>query len=159
MLKSLLMSALLAAAAATPALAQPTVLPGMVDATNPELIRELAAEHGGATLEETGTDDPVIRGDTGGVPYTIYFHTCTEHAACEDIRFYSVFIGNKQAFEVVNSWNRDKRYGKAYLNGDLDAVLEMDVNLLGGVRRGNLQASFDIWVRVLDSFAVEIGAK
>ena len=42
--------------------------------------------------------------------------------------------------ETINAWNRDTRFGKAFLDEDLDAVIEFDVNLEHGVSRDNLDA-------------------
>ena len=47
---------------------------------------------------------------------------CTDNANCEDVNFYSGFLDNKPDLETINAWNRDKRFGKAYLDSDLDAV-------------------------------------
>jgi hypothetical protein len=34
--------------------------------------------------------------------------------------------------EIVNTWNKDNRYGKAYLDGDGEPILEYDIDLEGG---------------------------
>lgn len=84
---------------------------------------------------------------------------CTDNANCEDLNFYAGFLDNKQTLEVINAWNRDKRFGKAYLDADLDAVVEFDVNLEHGVSRANLDAAFGIWSIILEQYTSYIGYK
>ena len=47
------------------------------------------------------------------------------------LQFQAGFRGNP-ALGKVNTWNRDNRYGKAYLDGDDEPVLEYDLDLEGG---------------------------
>jgi hypothetical protein len=49
----------------------------------------------------------------------------------------------------VNRWNRDYRFGKAYVDAEGDVILEWDVNLWGGVSPANLDDTFDWWRTVL----------
>ena len=50
----------------------------------------------------------------------------------------------------MNAWNRDRRFGKAYIDADGDIAIEMDVNLWGGVTPKNLDDTFDWWRIVLE---------
>ena len=59
--------------------------------------------------------------------------------------------------EAINAWNRDKRFGKAYLDSDLDAVIEYDVNLEHGISRENLDSTFQVWSLILKQYADYIG--
>jgi hypothetical protein len=56
---------------------------------------------------------------------------------------------------MMADWNREKRFGKAYLDQDGDATVEMNVNLHGGVSLANLEATIDWWRLILDEFADE----
>jgi hypothetical protein len=82
---------------------------------------------------------------------------CTSNTNCEDLNFYAGFRDNKPTLEVINAWNRDKRFGKAYLDSDLDAVIEFDLNLVHGVTRENLDAAFSLWTLILDQYTTYIG--
>ena len=153
MLKQFALAGRLAASAYT-AQAQSIVDGNMVDE-----ILNIARGYGSATLETQSNGDPKISGRVEGVTYQVFFMNCTDNASCEDLNFYAGFLDNKQTLDVINAWNRDKRFGKAYLDSDLDAVVEFDVNLEHGVTRENLDAAFGLWTLILDQYTTYIGYK
>jgi hypothetical protein len=128
-----------------------------IDGSQVDEIVNIARGYGAATLETQGNGDPRIAGKIEGVSYHAFFMNCTDHTDCEDINFYAGFLDNKQTLDAINEWNRDKRFGKAYLDTDLDAVIEYDVNLERGVTRENLDANFAVWSLVLGQFTTFIG--
>lgn len=144
----------LAWGAAFPAQAQQ-----LVDGSQIDEIVNIARGYGAATLETRSNGDPVIRGKIEGVAYQVIFSNCTDNANCEDFSFYAVFPGNKQTLEAINAWNRDKRFSKAYLDADLDAAIDFDINLEYGVSQRNLDAAFSVWSLVLEQFTTYIGHK
>ncbi len=153
MLRSLFLAGVLLVASSLPTQAQT-----LVDGTSVDEIVNLARGYGAASSDTTADGQPMIVGKVSGVEYRVFFHDCTD-TGCPTIRFYSLFAGNKPTLEMINEWNRDKRWGKAYVDADLDAVLEWDVNLAYGVARENLDDSISIWVQILDAYATFIGAK
>src|SRR5690606_23996238 len=118
MFKQLVLGAAFVASSAFAAHAQ-----AIVDGSNPEEIVNAARGYGSATLEAQSNGDPMITGRVEGVLYQVFFMNCTDNANCEDLNFYAGFLDNKPTLEVINAWNRDKRFGKAYLDSDLDAVV------------------------------------
>ena len=153
-LKSVILGGALAMGAALSAQAQT-----LVDGNQIDEILNIARGYGSATMETQSNGDPKITGKIEGVTYQVFFMNCTDNSACEDLNFYAGFLDNKQTLEVINSWNRDKRFGKAYLDSDLDAVIEFDLNLEHGVTRENLDAAFSLWTLVLDQYTTYIGYK
>lgn len=153
-LKSLILGGAMALSAALGVQAQ-----AIVDGTQVEEILNLARGYGAANLETQSNGDPKLAGKIEGVTYHVFFMNCTDNSNCEDINFYAGFLDNKPSLEMINDWNRDKRFGKAYLDSDLDAVIEFDVNLEYGVTRQNLDAAFSVWSLVLDQFTTYIGHK
>jgi len=153
---SLVLGGALLLAGATAAAAQDGVI---VDGGQPDEIVNVARGYGSATLERQSNGDPMIAGKIEGVTYQVYFMNCTANANCEDLNFYAGFLDNKQTLEAINAWNRDKRFGKAYLDHDLDAVIEFDLNLEHGVSRANLDAAFSLWSLILDQYTIYIGYK
>ncbi len=131
----------------------------LVDGGQIDEILNIARGYGAASLETQSNGDPKIAGKIEGVTYQVFFMNCTDNKDCEDLNFYAGFLDNKQTLEAMNDWNRDKRFGKAYLDGDLDAVIEFDVNLVHGVTRKNLDAAFELWTLVLNQYATYIGFK
>jgi hypothetical protein len=153
-LRTVLFGAGLALAVSGPAAAQ-TVL----DGSSVDEILNVAKGYGSATLDSQSNGDPKISGRIDGIPYQVYFMNCTDNTACQDVNFYAGFLDNKPDLETINAWNREKRFGKAYLDSDLDAVLEWDLNLEYGVTRENLDAAFSLWWLLLDQYTTYIGAR
>jgi hypothetical protein len=140
--------------------AEETVAPpttGLLDGGSVDAILALAKTRGEATLETQEGGDPKISGTTGDIPYEVYFMNCTDHTACEDLNLYAGFLDLRPKPDVINTWNRDKRFGKAYLDKDGDAVVEMDINLEHGISSENLDADFAVWALVVEQFAKHVG--
>lgn len=127
-----------------------------VDAENPDAILNIARGYGAATLEKDNQGDPKITGRIDGSKYGIFFYGCSSGAKCDDIQFAAAWAGKKVSLEDINKWNRDKRFGRAYLDRDNDPVLEMDVNVDHGVTKANLDDTFDYWVKVMKAFKKEV---
>lgn len=127
-----------------------------IDGSAIDDILALAQGYGEATLETQDNGQPRIAGQVDGVPYQVFFLNCGS-GLCEDLNFYAGFGGIKPAMDSMNAWNRDKRFGRAYLDSDLDAVIEYDINLEYGVARENLNAAFGVWSLVLAQFADYVG--
>lgn len=138
-------------------LVAPATAQEIIDGSRIDEIVAIAAAHGEARLEAQANGDPRIAGTIGGVPYQLFLMNCTAHADCEDLNFYSGFRDIKPTMDALNAWNRDKRFGNAYLDADLDAVIEYDVNLEYGVSRDNLDAAFALWSLLLSEFASHVG--
>src|SRR5690606_15378694 len=146
---------MLAGLAAGPALSQAGA--AVVTGADVEAILAIARRHGEAEREDQYSDDPGISGVIDGIDYYVYFVNCGGPAGCEDLNFYAGFYDIRPELEAINEWNRDRRFGKAYLDHDGDAVVEMDINLEHGVTADNLDSSFQVWALVLSEFVAHIG--
>jgi Putative bacterial sensory transduction regulator len=50
------------------------------------------------------------------------------------IQLYAGFkSGGKVSLDTINTWNREKRFSRAYIDSENDAVIESDLDLEGGV--------------------------
>lgn len=128
----------------------------IVDATNPETVRDIASGYGSATLDTDNTGDPMIVGRLDGTKYGIYFYGCKEGKKCRSVQFSAGWAGSKVTLEQLDEWNRTTRFGKAYLDKDGDPRLEMDVNLDGGVTRKNFDDWVDWWKVSLKGFKSKV---
>jgi hypothetical protein len=152
---------MLALTIAAPALAQQTI----VNATDPDAILTVARAHGSAVLSDDtmfpdGTGDPTIEVTTSSLTYYVRFRNCNDsHAKCEDLNFYAGFADIKPTLDQINAWNRDWRFGHAYVDADLDAVIEFDLDLEYGTTQDSLEAAFAIWDGLIDKFSDYIGYK
>lgn len=71
----------------------------------------------------------------------------------ESVQFRAAFGDVETAMEDVNQWNASKRYSTSYLDSDNDPVLNLDLDLAGGVTRARIvdylhtcKVSFETWV-------------
>ena len=136
----------------------PATAQTLVDATNLDSILAIAKDYGTAELETDSTGDPMVSGTIGPTQYAVFFYGCTDGADCTTIQFMSSYV-NPGAVDAtaINSWNAEKRFGKAFLDDEGDPVIEMNVNLWSGVSENNLNDTFDWWRVVIESFEEYIG--
>ncbi|WEK05833.1 MAG: YbjN domain-containing protein [Candidatus Devosia phytovorans] len=149
--KSLLLAAGLALTSIVTAQAQ-----DLLTGANEDEILTAAKTLGAATLSHCNQGDPVIDGLAGDTRYQIYFRNCTASADCEDLNFYAGFSARPD-LEAINTWNRDKRFSRAYLDDVGDAAVEMDLDLVKGVTADYLASQIALWSQVVDEFSAHIG--
>jgi hypothetical protein len=150
-----LVVALAAALAVTGA---PASAQTLIDGSSVDEIANIARGYGSVSLGTASSGAPRISGKIDGISYHLFLRNCSEsHTDCEDLNFYAGFLDNKQPLDAINAWNRDKRFGRAYLDADLDAVIEFDVNVEYGISRENLDSSFAVWSLILKQYADHIG--
>ena len=146
--------AVLAGAWALPAQAQ------MVMAQDPGTIVR-ALQDSGYTAQ-LGTDkvgDPMITSGVGGTTFQIFFYNCTDNRECATVTFHSGYdLRDPVTLDRINEWNRTKRFGRAYLDGEDDPILEMDVDLDdGGLSPLLFIDNIEFWSSVLGDFERFIG--
>lgn len=142
--------------AASVALIAATTLPAVadIDASSEQLIADFLQKEGyQAKLEVLDDGEPVIRSSEAGSDFSIYFYDCTNGTNCKTIQFFTAYdLDNGMTMDQVNTWNREFRFGKVYLDDENDPFLEMDVNLDYGVSEGNFLDTLDWWTVVLGRF-------
>ena len=130
-----------------------------LDASNEKAIADLLQAEGyRAKLEVLDDGEPVIRSSNGGVDFSIYFYDCDDAGTnCKNIQFYVGYdLTEGMTLEAANAWNKDFRFGKVYLDEEMDPAMEMDVNMDFGVSSKNFLDTFDWWLVVMDRFQEEI---
>lgn len=132
---------------------------GLIDATDPAKILEIAKGFGSASLEKDDGGDPRITGRIDGNKYGISFWGCTDGKDCEDIQFNAGWSDTGATQEQMNEWNRTKRFGKAFLDSDGDPNLEMGVNINHGVSTENMEDTFKWWSSLLEGFKASLSEK
>lgn len=124
-----------------------------------QAILDAAKALGVAGMTSQPNGDPLVNAVVDDVAYQIYFKNCTANAACEDLNFYAGFRDNQPSLEVINTWNRDKRFSRAYLDEVGDAAVEMDLDLVEGVSPAYLTSQMKLWSLVVSQFSTHIGYK
>ena len=151
-------TSMLAGAALVLALAGTAQAQSITGADTAEILNA-ARGYGAATLTEQSNGDPQITGKINGISYQVYFRNCTDGAECEDLNFYLGFLDLKPSLDVINDWNLNKRFSRAYLDQDLDACVEMDLDLVKGVSAEYLDSQFGLWSMVVEQFSDHVGYK
>jgi hypothetical protein len=129
----------------------------LLTAADTSEILNIAQSFGSANLLTQSNGDPQISGKINGIAYQVYFRNCSSNEGCEDLNFYLGFLDIKPGLEVINTWNDNMRFSRAYLDEDEDACVEMDVDLAPGVTEEYLRAQFGIWERVLNQYSEYVG--
>jgi len=150
---------LLAAGALLLALALPAQAQTLITGSDTAEVLNAARGYGAATLATQSNGDPVINGKINGISYQVFFRNCTANTDCEDLNFYVGFADTKPTLEVINDWNFNKRFSRAYLDQDKDACVEMDLDLVKGVTPEYLDAQFSVWSMIVEQFPVHVGFK
>jgi hypothetical protein len=132
---------------------------GTITGANTDEILNVARGYGSATLATQSNGDPQINGKINGITYQVYFRNCTDNTDCEDLNFYLGFLDLKPSLEVINDWNYNKRFSRAYLDPDKDACVEMDIDMVKGVSAEYLDSQFSLWNLILTQFAEHVGYK
>lgn len=134
----------------------------MITATDPEAIAAVLQSEGyAAKVEKTSDGDPVIRSKSSGSSFAVYFYNCSDGKDCATIQFssgYDTESGKQPSLEKINAWNRDRRFGNAYLDEENDPIIEMDIDLDdGGMSRDLFVDNFEFWTTVMSEFEKYIG--
>ena len=150
--RSIMLAALLLASPAV--FAQKTI-----DATDPDRLADIIRDLGyRAVLSTDGVGDPMIETSVNGTDTTILFFGCTDNEDCKTLLFKVGYdLADGTTLEVINAWNTEKLFGRAYLDDEGDPWLEMPVNLFGGVTRANFEDTFDWWDVIVSDFEDHVG--
>ncbi|MAK80970.1 YbjN domain-containing protein [Phenylobacterium sp.] len=134
---------------AVPAQSRPLPAGGVTAA---EVIEVLQANGYRAEEDVDGVGDPMVRSATDGSNYAIYFYGC-ERGRCTTIQF-GVAFSMKQSpgLAKINEWNREMRFGRAYLDSEMDPAVQMDVDLELGATTEQLQSVIGTWGAVVPAF-------
>ncbi|HYW15664.1 MAG TPA: YbjN domain-containing protein [Allosphingosinicella sp.] len=146
--------AALAGAWALPAEAQ------MVKAQDPGTVVKALQEAGySAKLGKDKLGDPMITSGASGTPFQIYFYNCTDNRNCATVQFNSGYdLKEPVSLERINEWNRNQRFGRAFLDKENDPILQMDLDLDdGGISRLLFVDNIEFWTSVLGRFEQHIG--
>jgi hypothetical protein len=122
-----------------------------------EVAAALQAKGFKAEISKDSGGDPLIRSAADGSNFSIYFYSCDKAERCVAIQFSAGFdLAKGTTLEVVNSWNKDRRFGKAYLDADKDPYLEYDIDVEHGATTEALENVVDVWESVLPTFKKHI---
>jgi hypothetical protein len=100
-----------------------------------------------------GSDgDPMITGVSDGTKFLVFFYGCTNGANCESIQFYTGFMDTKMDAAKMNEWNAKYRFTRAYIDDEDDPVIQMDIDMAGGMPRALLADNIEFWQLAVSGF-------
>jgi hypothetical protein len=144
------------AASAQDAAAQAPAFVGLT----PESVREWLVAAGARAGEVTRQDgDVFFRVDEGGLVWFVFFYGCEPDGRCGDMQFNTVFDGTGVGDDVINAWNRDKRFLKAFrsdVGGAPVVFAQFDVLFVSGQPVQQLADATVIWVEGLEAFGAHL---
>jgi hypothetical protein len=127
---------------------------GLVFAHIPDLLT-LAAEVGSARLERDDDGQEYIAGSIDGINYALDVYNCDPD--CADLTFTASFEMGGVTDSMMNEWNSTRRFGKAYIRSDGDAVLQIAVNTRYGITVETFRDDLVWWETVLTDYVEFIG--
>jgi len=116
-------------------------------------VEQVMRDKGFAT--EIGADrggDPLIRSASKDLKFIVFFYGCDRKKRCDSIEFSARFSVNGVPAVKIAQWNRNKRFGRAYLDDDLQPWVEMDLDLEFGATTEALANDLDRWAGVIGDF-------
>lgn len=104
-----------------------------------------AGRHTALKFQLSGLNVLLVMGDDGS-------------KTAPDAYLYAAFqLGAPVDVSVVNGWNVEARFTRAYVDSDGDAVLESDIRFAGGITEANFNAFIDAYGQALGGFTARIG--
>lgn len=117
---------------------------------------ERAGLHAEMTTASDG--DPLIQSTDDDAPFLVHFYGCTGGQDCQYIQFTSGWdLIDGATLDVIEKWNEDRVWGRAFLDSDDDPWIDMTVNLKGGVTAENFDDTVSWWWSVMRDFEKAIG--
>lgn len=143
-----------ALAAAGPAAAAPIPDGGV---TVQEVAQALQTKGYKAEIGRDRLGDPMITSALDGSNFQVLFYDC-ESGRCAAIQFATAFdLESGLTLDRINSWNRQKRFGRAYLDDERDPFVEYDVDFEVGATTEAIGNAIEVWEAVLPNFKDYIG--
>ena len=145
------------AASAAPAPVQTATDPGL----SVEAVRSWLTSKGGtvsAINREEG--ETWITIDDGPLTWAIFFYSCAADV-CGDIQYAASFSNPSITQAMINDWNRDRRFLKAFFTpgeagGDQTAVVQYDV-LIHNADVEQLTDPTALWLDLVGDFGTTVG--
>ncbi len=121
--------------------------------TAQEVAASLQAKGYKAEIGKDQGGDPKIHSGAQGVSFDIYFYGCNKGPRCSSLQFTVGFhVDGGMKLADINSWNRNNRFGRAYLDDVNDPYVEMDLDAEHGFSTEAVENNIDTWDAVVGAF-------
>lgn len=127
---------------------------GQVFANITELC-PLVAEVGTARVDRDGNGEQYIAATLDGINFAVDVYNCEPD--CADLSFTASFEMEGLTVALMNEWNSTRRFGKAYIRDDGDAVIQIAINTRHGIALETFRDDLVWWETVLQDYVEFIG--
>lgn len=155
-------AAVMALAAPAPAAAAPVAVQTATDpGVSVEAVRAWLISKGGNVGEINRRDGETwISVNDGPLTWVIFFYSC-EADVCGDLQYAASFSNPTITPTMINDWNRDRRFLKAFYTpgeagGEPSGVVQYDVL----VQSGDVEQLTDhtaLWLELVSAFGASVG--
>ncbi len=132
--------------------AQAELYPG-AGVTAKDVAAVLQARGYQASIEKDSTGDPLVRSAVDGTKFRVAFYGCDPGPRCSALEFIVGFdLTNGMEMARINKWNRDQRFGHAFLDDESDPYIQLDLNADNGFTSESLSGYVDTWASLVPHF-------
>jgi hypothetical protein len=137
----------------------PSETPALITGSSLDAIVSALEERGfKVQLTKDNDGDPLIESTDDDEPFSVRFYGCSKGSGCDSIDFISGWdLTDGTTADVIEEWNGDRLWGRAFLDSDDDPWIDFPVNLKGGVTVENLKDTVSWWWSILNDFEDHIG--
>lgn len=120
--------------------------------TTEDIARVMKAKDLNPQVAAEKDADPLVRGTFKDLKFGVFLFGCHAATRCESISLSSGFKVKNVNQTLISQWNRTRRFGRAYLDANSEAWVEMDVDLAFGATTEAVANDFDRWASVMTAF-------
>jgi hypothetical protein len=128
------------------------VLAGPVSAQ--QMRERITAEQSNGLLRDKGMEGTV--NERGNVVVQANGSKIVFFISGQTMQAYFGLTGTSANVQLVNEWNKTKRFGRAYIDADGDPCVELDYDLEGGVSDESIKVWFDTVTAIVRSFRTHV---
>lgn len=141
--------AVLAAMLATPAAAA-----RLVTADISQVLQILQRDKHKVELKTYEGEAYLSVNDADSYSYKIFFYGCNDKGSqCTSIQFYASFDPAKPpTLDAMNTYNREHRFGRAYLDKDSYPAIEWDINMASGISEDVFLDDIALWSAMMNIY-------
>lgn len=126
-----------------------------VTASDPEGVMRAMQEEGYlATMSTDDLGDPKISSKVSESNFSVFFYGCNNGTSCTSVQFSSGYdLDIPVSAKRINDWNRENRFGRAFVDDEGDPFIRMDIVLANeGNSAGSFSYNLDFWRLLIEDF-------
>jgi hypothetical protein len=125
--------------------------------SGPELVQALQDAGYKAKLDTDDAGDPLVHTSMNGLDVTVFTYDCQQHR-CGSLQLsVGIDLTHGTTAAVVNQFNHDYRYARAFLDEENDPFLRYDFEILNTRHEAYIASQLDSWEQVLGAFTDAVG--